>query len=61
MKSMADDKESRNILNKIKSEEDDKTFLVNNEISILKAIQHKKKECKHSMQKKLIARVKLLN
>jgi hypothetical protein len=38
MKSMADDKESRNILNKIKSEEDDKTFLVNNEISILKAI-----------------------
>ena len=35
---MADDKESRNILNKIKSEEDDKTFLVNNEISILKAL-----------------------
>lgn len=39
---MAEDKESRNILNKIKSEEDDRNFLVNNEINILKAIQHRK-------------------
>ena len=38
MKSMADDKESRNILNQIKSEDDEKTFLVNNEITILKAL-----------------------
>jgi len=42
--SFADEKETIKITKQLESEENEKEFMVNNEIEILKAIQFKKKE-----------------